>query len=233
MNRRILIVSLGVFALALAVLFPLRLALGGALGSESPLSARQVAGSIWAGRVGDAMIGPERLGTFDVGLKPLPILTGQQHAMFERLNDPDGPLSGTLLPDPDNPGVIGLSGQLGASRLLDPLPIDSLIFDNATARFENGSCAGASGTMTAVPAGAIRPLVPSLTGPLSCAEDGRLQLSLLGGEATLDIFINANGEAESILDIANVPPALAVPLGSAGFISQGNGVRLVGGGRLL
>ena len=61
MRRAVLFAAL--FAIALVAFLPLRLVLGG-----SGLTAREASGSVWAGRLKEARIGPAALGDLDARL---------------------------------------------------------------------------------------------------------------------------------------------------------------------
>lgn len=218
-TRRWIVFSLVLFLLALVTLFPLRLAMDAALGRDALLSARQVAGTVWSGRVGDAMIGDERLGTFDVTLHPLPLLIGRTEVAVERLSDPDGPLTGRFFLSGPSEGVASLSGRVGIASLVAPLPIEALRFDEVDALFDGETCKKASGTVIAVPAAAVAFLTGELSGPVSCAEDGRAEVVLAGprGGEEIVLLVDAYGNVEASLAIGGAPPALGDLLRSYGF----------------
>ncbi|MCJ8191263.1 type II secretion system protein N [Sphingomicrobium aestuariivivum] len=234
MKKRWFLYALAVFAIALVTLFPLRLALDMTLGRDALLSSRQVAGSIWSGRIGDVMVGEERLGTFDVGLRPLPLLIGRTEVDVERLSDPDGPLTGRFFLSGPSEGVASLDGRVNIGGLVSPLPIDAVRFEDVDALFDGGACKSAAGTVTAIPATAIAFLAGELSGPVSCAPDGRV-LALLsrprGGEE-VELYLDANGNVEAYLTIAGAPPAIGELLATYGFERSDAGWTLSSRGRL-
>ncbi|WP_265587563.1 type II secretion system protein N [Sphingomicrobium arenosum] len=234
MTRRWILFSVVVFAVALVTLFPLRLAMDMALGQSSLLSARQVAGSVWSGRIGDAMLGRERLGSFDVALRPLPLVIGRTEVAVERLGDPDGPLSGRFFLSGPSEGVASLDGRVAIAGLVAPLPIEALRFDRVDALFDTGGCKQAQGTVTAIPAAAIAFLGGELSGPVSCAEDGRVVALLSGprGAEEVELALDAEGNLETIVTISGAPPALGEALAAYGFARGDAGWSLRVAGRL-
>ncbi|MCJ7421080.1 type II secretion system protein N [Sphingomicrobium astaxanthinifaciens] len=234
MSRRWIAYALAVFAVALVTLFPLRLAMDLALGREALLSARQVAGTVWAGRVGDAMLGRERLGSFDVGLRPLSLLLGRTEVEVERLGDPDGPLSGRFFLAGTSEGVADLDGRVAVADLVAPLPIEALRFEAVDALFDGEGCVRAQGRITALPATAIAPLSGELSGPLSCAPDGRVEALLTGarGAETVALHLGADGEIVAAITITGAPPMLGEALEAAGFERTDTGWTLATRGRL-
>ena len=95
MTRRWTIWFSALLLLSLLALLPLRIALGGLV--DQGFTARQVAGTIWYGRVGELSLRARRLGTFEVRLDPGPLLLGAVELGFRRIDDPNGSLDGTLI----------------------------------------------------------------------------------------------------------------------------------------
>ena len=234
MSRRWILWTLAAFAIGLIAFLPLRIALDMALGRDALLSARQVAGTVWSGRIGNAMLGEERLGTFDVRLAPLPLLIGRTEVHVERLEDPDGPLTGRFFLSGPSEGVASLTGRVNIAGLVAPLPIDALEFDNVDALFDGTACKSAQGTITAVPAAAVRYFAGSITGPVSCAEDGRVQAVLNGprGGAEVRLLIAAGGAVEAQLGVTGASPIIGEALRASGFRLEGNRWLLTSRGRI-
>jgi hypothetical protein len=65
------------FAAALLALLPLRLVAGWVGLDETGLSAREVRGSVWSGRLSETRIAGLLLGDLHAGLEPLPLLVGR------------------------------------------------------------------------------------------------------------------------------------------------------------
>ncbi|WP_265528083.1 type II secretion system protein N [Sphingomicrobium marinum] len=221
-----------IFLIGLIAMFPLHVAMDMSMSKQSLLSARQVGGSVWNGRVGDAMLGEERLGTFDVALRPLSLLTGSADVAIERIGGLDGPLIGTLALDDDSQGVRDMNGSIGVATLMAPLPVDRLILTEATILFDEERCVEASGTLAAEASLGLLGLSRNLSGPLSCTSDGRLQADLSGGSETLTLIVNREGGYEAQLAIANAPPLVASGLALAGFTLDGSTLRLTHQGTL-
>lgn len=234
MRARWYLWALGMFLVGLIALFPLRLALGMASGPHDLLSAKQVSGSIWSGQIGEATLGNEMIGTFDVAAHPLPALIGRISADFERLGGMDGPLSGTVHAGTGSQGVTGLNGRLDVSQLLAPLPAGAVSFGDATMLFDDGSCSEASGSVAVTAAMGLPDMNRTLEGTLSCADDGRAMASLSGprGAERLTFTLDADGGYEADLVIEGAPPALRAMLAMAGFSEEGANVRLQQSGQL-
>ena len=96
MSWRWLLWSSVIGLIALVLLMPLRVALPASDLQQMGLSARQVAGTIWYGRIAELMLGRQLLGTFDVRLDPAALLLGRIAMPFERLDAAQGPLTGVL-----------------------------------------------------------------------------------------------------------------------------------------
>lgn len=226
--------ALGVLLVGLIALFPLRLALDIAAGPHSLLAARQVEGSIWSGQIGEAMLGDERLGSFDVAAHPLPLLIGSVRADFERVGGLDGPLSGTVHAGTGSEGVSDFDGRLAVSQILAPLPASAISFGDATMLFDDGSCSEASGSVALTASMGLPDLTRTLEGTLSCAEDGRILAQLQGprGGEKLSLWLSYDGAYEVDLTIEGAPPALRAALAMAGFADEGSAIRLQQSGQL-
>ena len=68
---------LAMFAVAVLVLLPMRLALGWASLDSQGFSAREVTGSVWSGRLVEARFGDVALGDLDASVSPLALLIGR------------------------------------------------------------------------------------------------------------------------------------------------------------
>ncbi|WP_265569470.1 type II secretion system protein N [Sphingomicrobium nitratireducens] len=224
MTRRWILWTAGLFLLGLVLFFPLRLALDAASGPTSALSARQVGGSVWAGRIGDVALGDEALGTFDVALSPLPLLIGRFELGATRLEDSNGPLSGRLIVGGGREGVASLSGRMGVARLFAPLPVEALTLEEVDLLFKDGRCAEAKGRIVALPTAGVSAILNGpLDGELACGEDGRAlaTLSTPRGGHHLLLAATAEGDIEAEIAVEGASPAMAVTLQGAGFVEEG------------
>jgi general secretion pathway protein N len=220
MSWRWLIWVTGIGLLALVLLMPLRVALPASDLQRLGLSARQVAGTIWAGRIGDLMLGRQLLGTFDVRLDPGALLLGRIAMPFERLGSTDGPLTGVLRAGGTTRGVERLSGSLAAGNLLGAAPIDSLDFREATVLFRDGRCSEARGQVTARLAIRLGPidLDRGFSGSLSCeGERVRARLASPAGTERVEFFVSSQGQVRGWVSIRSPFPGLEAILGSYGF----------------
>nr|WP_281376579.1 type II secretion system protein N [Sphingomicrobium lutaoense] len=198
------------------------------------MTARQVAGTVWSGRVGEMMAGPERLGTFDVALNPLTLPLGRFEVAIERLDDPEGPLTGVLALGGASEGVKDLNGRMTLSRLLSPLPSGAMRFEDVRMLFKGGRCREAAGSVQLQASLGIAGLSRDMSGPVSCREDGRGMAELKGprGAERLTIIVDAEGGYEADLAIEGAPPILRDALSRAGFAEEGTSVVLRQSGRL-
>ena len=227
--------TLGLMALALAALFPLRLALGIADFERISLSARQVGGTIWSGRIGDLQLGRQPLGTFDVRLDPLVLLLGKASMRFDRIEDAEGPLFGSLHAGGSRRGVRGTTGRIAASALFAPLPVQAVELNDATILFRGGRCAEASGEVRAIIGMQVAgiDLGRGLTGKLACdGERVRLDMVSPSGGERIDFYVSADGRYRAWMQVTASNPAVALGIGLLGFRPAPGGYGLSVEGRL-
>lgn len=231
MNRRLVFLFAGVFILSLLALLPLRTVVG-RLESQG-FAARQVAGTIWYGRIGELNFGQRRLGTFEVALSPLALLTGTTKLDFRRLGDPQGVLDGALVSG-GRRGIRNTSGRLGLAGLFGALPVDAIEFDNVTALFRGQECASASGQVTVLLATAV-PGVDgvALRGSLRC-ENRRVRFTLAtpSGKGRLDFYVRSGGDYRAWFHVRGAPLDQAAILTAAGFTPSPDGLMMSVDGKL-
>lgn len=220
----------GILLLGLIALFPLRFALGPI--EDRGFTARQVAGTIWYGRIGELMIREKRLGTFEVRVAPLPLLVGSSQVRFSRMGDPDGPLEGVLSYGASN-GVRDLTGRIAAAGLLGALPIESIESTDVTLLFRDGRCAAASGQLRVTLAIPIPgDFARQLSGTLRCERERvRVRLADPSGVVSLEFYVTAEGRYRAWLRLAGVPPALSAGLALFGFNPSPEGLAMSVDGR--
>ncbi len=217
--RFIVIVAL----LALILFLPLRLA-SGLLGFvQFGLSARQVSGSVWSGKLDQAHIGALTLGTLDVGMEPAPLLLGRARLAFARpADDADGPLSGTVESGFGRRAISHVTGSI-AGPGTGALPIERLTFDNLSVRFSDGTCAAASGRVTLVVGLEIAgvTLANGLSGEARCA-GGRLQLPLVSqsGMERVTMTIAVDGSYAARVAVQPGDAMVATALSASGFVAD-------------
>lgn len=215
----------GIFLIGLVALIPLRLSLAGI--AEYGFTARQVAGTIWYGRIGELMWHGRRLGTFEVRVEPLPLLFGGLRARFDRMDDPSGQLTGLLLLGGSR-GVRGLDGRVAGAGLLGDLPIEHFEARDFSLVFAGGRCAEAAGMariQLAAPMAALG--AGQLSGTLRCeGRRVRFRLSDPAGQASLEFYLQADGRFRAWLRLLGTPPELAADLARAGFQPSAGGLVL-------
>lgn len=224
-----------VAAVVLVAFFPLRLALDAADLPKLGLNARQVSGTIWDGRISDLTLDRQALGSFDVMLKPGPLLLGSGAMRFERVQDLQGPLTGTLLSGRSAHGVEGLSGRLATGNLFAPMPVEALEFSRVTVVFRNRMCVEARGQVTAVVGTRIGglDLTQGLSGPVTCeGERVRARLASGGGREQVEFFLADDGRYRAFMTVRGVAPEVGMALSLLGFRGGPGGLTMTMSGKL-
>jgi general secretion pathway protein N len=218
------------FLLLLLASLPLRIALDQLGFDERGLSARLVTGSLWSGRLTEARLRGAALGDLDAGLSVLPLLVGQARVGLEAAT-----WRGTVVQSSDGAGVVGLTGRLGADGLPAALPVGAIDFTDVTARFRDGVCAEASGSLRVEPRAGAAALasVGQLQGNLRC--DGEALLApLVSGSGRERVELRLFGDARYRLSLIAQPadPTTAAALQAAGFVATADGLTLTREGSL-
>ncbi len=233
MTRRWTMWFVALLLLSLIALVPLRVAIGGL--ADRGFTARQVAGTIWYGRIGELSLRGSRLGTFEVALDPGPVLIGAIELGFDRMDDPQGPLGGTFVGGSKS-GIRTSSGRLSIAGLIGKIPADVVTLDAVTILFKGGQCIEASGTIGI----AIAAPLPGLgavqyRGTPTCDRDRvRFLLSGPAGGGTVELQIRSTGDLRAVLRIPNADVAVgaAAALSAAGFSETAQGWTLSAQGKL-
>lgn len=234
MTGRWLAWTAGILALALLALFPLRAALAMSDLKRIGFSARQVAGTIWYGRVGDLHLRSQPLGTFEARLDPLPLLVGAISMRFDRLDDPDGVLRGRLVAGKSR-GIEDSSGRIAVREMFAPLPIESIELRDVTLLFRGGECVRASGEIRPVIASPIPGLSlgSGLGGRIRCdGNRARVILSGQSGSERLEFYVNADGAYRAWITIRPTAPEASAALALFGFRESPEGLTLSTRGQL-
>ena len=187
------------FLFALVALVPLRLAITATGLEEKGLSAREAAGSVWFGALGEARFGSLGLGDVAARLRFLPLLVGRARLDLE--------------------GEGGMSGGLGVSRHLfaaedvsgsfDAMPIAALPpmrldLTDLSFTFRDGICASADGRVTARLAGELAgaPLASSFGGEPRCEGPALLlPLASQAGTERIALRVFAGGRYRADLSL--------------------------------
>ena len=231
MNRRLIFWFAGILALGLVALIPLRMALGRF--AEQGFTARQVAGTIWYGRIGELNFQSRRLGTFEVALDPLALLTGAVQLGFHRLDDPQGVLDGALVSGAER-GFRETTGRIGIAGAFGTLPIDAIEFDNVSVLFNGQKCSKAAGQVK-VQMAAPLPGVDGvmLRGSPRCENKRvRFVLSSPSNSGTLEFYIRSSGDYRAWFRVRGARPDQAATLMGVGFSPSQEGLMMSIDGKL-
>ena len=231
MSRRMIFWFVGILALALFALIPLRMALGGF--AEQGFTARQVAGTIWNGRIGELNFKSRRLGTFDVALEPMALLTGAVTLSFHRLDDPHGALDGALVSGASR-GFRETSGRIGIGGLFGTLPLDVIEFDKVSVLFKGQNCSKAAGQVTvlmAAPLPGVDGVV--LRGSPRCENTRvRFVLSTPSNTGKLEFYVRSSGDYRAWFRVRGAQADQAANLAAAGFSPSQEGLMMSVDGKL-
>lgn len=226
---------LACFVLALICFIPLRLALGWFGLAEQGMTAREVTGSIWAGRLREARFGQIALGDVSAGISPVYLMTGRVRISLK---------GQAIAPAPQLAGVIGVSrhgfalegvtASLPVGNVFRPVPVTMLELDNVTARFIGGRCDEANGRVRAAMAGEIGGVAApaSLTGMARC-DAGALLLPLTSADGAEGSAIRLwpDGRYRAELTLRPGDPAADARLQASGFVATDRGMQLAIEGR--
>lgn len=230
MSRRWALLVAAVFFIALLAFFPIRIAVAGI--AEAGFTARQAAGTVWYGRIGELMLRGRRLGTFEVEVDPVALLGGATRMRFSRMDDPQGLLSGTLLSG-GRDGVEGLDGRIGAAGLLGSIPLEALEAQSLDIVFDGQRCVRAGGRLKAIFAFPIPGLASTeLAGAPQC-EGSRVRFTLAApsGRGGLEFYVSADGRYRAWLKIGTAQADATAALTASGFRPSGDGLIMSAEGR--
>jgi len=234
MNWRWWLWLVGVGLIALLALFPLRVALDATDVARVGLTTRQVAGTIWYGRLGDLHLGDRPLGTFEVALNPGALLLGRASMTFERLDGIDGPLGGRLVVG-SRRGVVDVDGRVAVGDIFSPLPIEALEFKDFTVLFRDGVCVEAAGQVTpvvAIPVLGIQ-FGSGLSGVMECdGQRARVTMASGSGRERIEFYVRSTGAYRGWMSVRDAPPDAAIALSLFGFRPSPQGLTLSVDGQL-
>lgn len=232
MNRRLIgIIAVVGFFLALAAMFPLRVAL--AMAGDVPLTARAIQGSIWSGQLIDATLDGIPVGSFQTKLKPLQLLQGKMAVDLASLGGER--TTATLYAGFGGRGVKGLETSLSTPGAFAPLPLDSLTMRDVSLAFKGPNCAEGSGQVRINLLPKVGPvsLGQTLIGNLRCEGTAvGLNLSSQSGFEKLVLRFMPDGQYSSRLTIKPQAEADRLALMAAGFKESQAGMTFELGGRL-
>lgn len=179
------------FATALIATFPLRVILG-AVGTG--VSAREVRGSVWSGRLVEARAGAAVIGDLDARLEPLPLLVARARIALGR--EGTDPFTAAMSFGGATRAIDGLSGTVPVAGAFGALPVTGLFFQDVTVRFRDGRCDRAEGQVRAsLAAGAVGgvTLPQGLSGAARC-DRGALLLPLASASGSESVALRIEGD---------------------------------------
>ena len=230
MRRAVLFAAL--FAFALILFLPLRLALGLI---DSGLSAREASGTVWAGSLKEARFGPATLGDLNARLAFPPLLLGRARVELERPSAAPDRLAGAFGIAGNRRSVESVTGLIPVESRFGPLPIASFELTDLTVRFRDGACDRAEGLVRANLSGDVAGLsLPAgLSGAARC-DRGALLLPLASGAGMegMALRIYGDGRYEARLNARATDPAVVARLTGAGFTLGPGGYETVIRGKL-
>ena len=233
MRRRWLTWLFGILGIALFGLFPLRVALGMSDLERIGFTARQVAGTIWYGRIGSLHLRSQPLGTFEVQLDPFAFLIGRVSMQFVRMDDPQGVLEGQLVAGLAR-GIKDASGRVATGEMFAPLPIEALEFHDVTVLFRNGLCIEAEGRVTPVMTAPVPGVqLAGLSGAMRCdGQRARVQMVSSAGTERVEFYVNSSGRYRGWLSVRTTGPGVSSALAMLGFRPSPEGMMLTVNGSL-
>jgi general secretion pathway protein N len=223
----------GIALLALIGMLPLRAALSMSNLDRIGFTARQVAGTVWYGRIGEFQLRSQPLGTLEVRLDPAALLVGNIGMRFNRMDSPDGVLRGKLVSGLRR-GIVETSGRIAVSDMLAPLPIEAFELNEVTLLFRNGTCVEASGRMTPIVNAPVSGAPFSgLTGSPTCdGERARVVFQGPGGNERIEFYVSSSGSYRAWMSVRNAAPEINAALATAGFRPAPAGMTLSVDGQL-
>ena len=198
----------GVFAIALLLFLPLRLALAH---MGDTISARSVQGTVWNGRLIAASVAGQSLGDLDAGLSLFPVLTGKARVKV------DGALfHGAIVASFAGHGADIDTLNLPIGMAFGPIHLEALEVSDAHIRYDGDNCAKADGRVSiqfrSVPG------VQRLSGTLRCSGTS-LAVDLLSQSAMerLSLRFSDPNHYKATLAIRAADTEQATRLAAAGF----------------
>lgn len=226
---------LGAFFLALLALLPMRMAMDWFGLANRGFAAREVQGSVWFGALKEAQFGNVGLGDLHAGLRGLPLLIGRARFALDRdEGTPADELQGAATVTRNTFGFDDLTGRLQLTAgALGQLPLTQIDLGDVTARFENGQCVEAAGTVRALMAGDLGgiALPGGFTGTARC-DAGALLLSMASQSSmeSLELRLFGDGRYQANVLIRSADATLRDRMAAAGLSAtpQGYGLQVNG-----
>jgi general secretion pathway protein N len=213
-----------VLLFSLVGLFPLRIAIDWLALDERGFAAREAKGSIWLGALSEAQFGVVPLGDLQASLRTFPLVLGR--ARVDLTREETGPFEGAITVSRHGFGIDDVTARVDLAAALAPLPITNLDLSDVSARFADGLCVSAEGSIKASVAGDVAglPLTGGLSGNARCQE-GALLLPMVGqtGMEALNLRIFDDGRYEVELGLKPTDQAMQARLLAMGFSPSTSG----------
>ena len=237
LSGRSKLVLAAIFVVTLIAALPLRLALALADPGGRGITAREVGGTIWDGRIGDLRIGALPLGDVAASLRPLPLLIGRRDVHIERLD-------GTGAPGDFSANAAGGDGWLSLSDVRGQVPIGdafgtipatALGFSDFHAELNSGRCVSAGGQVSLIlaPFSELMPGPVALSGTARCNK-GALYVPMKGPTGLENLFLRLEPDGRWRADfvLGGLPVEVTAPLLEAGFTARPGGIGISANGKL-
>jgi general secretion pathway protein N len=227
---------LGAFFISMLALLPMRMAMDWLGLGNRGFAAREVQGSVWFSAVKEAQLGTVGLGDMHAGLRGLPLLIGRARIALDRDGGaPADELRGAATITRNGFGLDDLTGRLQLTAgSLGALPLTQIDLGDVTARFENGLCVEAAGTVSAAVAGDLGgiALPGGLTGAARC-DAGALLLAMTSQSSmeSFEMRLFGDGRYQAVVLIRSADPGLRDRMTAAGLVATAQGYGLTIDGR--
>ncbi len=225
LSRRARIALIALLALGLILFLPMRIALGAAGLERMGVSAREVRGTIWDGRIDQLLFGAMPVGSVHAALSPVSLLVGRVRFDVWRKTGLANDISGAMTVGFGRVGIDDVTGVVPLGRAFAPLPIGSLAMDDVSVRFAGENCGHAEGRVRAFVAGQMAGLNLSqgLSGAAVCDGDALLlPLVSQSGMEKITLRLWRSGRYVAEMRVETADATLAQTLGAAGFAQTGN-----------
>jgi len=218
-------IGLVLFALfAIVLLLPLRVALGVAGLGDKGVTAAQVRGILWRGRLEGLMLGPVSLGNVDAAVSPVQLFVGRIRLdLWRKAGQPDD-FEGAFSAGFNQWGIDDVTGGVPLAGAVAPLPISTMEFEDVTVHFAGDTCSKAEGRVRARITGQYAGLNLSqgLGGEARC-DGAALLLPLVSqtGMEQLNLRLWRDGRYTAQLIVKGASGANAAALAGAGLTQRG------------
>jgi hypothetical protein len=214
------VVSFAAFSAALAITLPISFALSWLGADRMGVSAAEVSGSIWDGRLRAGQYRGVPLGDIEASLDPFALLAGTRRLAVQ------GTLGRATLVQGDTRGFEMADAAIEVEHLRPSLPLAGrLRLENATLLFSGERCTRAEGRIaTDVLQRAFNG--PEVAGTLACA--GEAAIAQLEGrmqdvQVSIALRLDARGRYQAETRIVSANPMVRGVLALAGFAENGDG----------